>query len=180
MKDKTIVIYKSKTGFTKKYAEMIASELCCPIIDYKTVTPETMSGYDTVIFGCRAHAGRMDGYTKIKEMFQNSSSKHFLVFVTGATPNAAEDIIQEFWKQNLSAEELKTIPHFYMQSGLCYEKMSLSDKAMMKMFSAMLKKKQDKNDYEKNFEHAIAGSYDISSKEYIMPLLSFLEENQYN
>ena len=155
MESNIIVIYKSKTGFTRKYAEMIAEELACTIADYKTVTTETMSKYNTVVYGSRSHAGRIDGFKKTKELFDKSDSKRFVVFATGATPNDAGDVIKDFWSQNLSADELENIPHFYMQSGLCYEKMSFLDKTMMKMVASMLKKKEDKNAQEKGFEQAI-------------------------
>lgn len=46
---KVIVVYKSSTGFTKKYAEMVAEELSCAIADYRTVTAALLSEYDTVI-----------------------------------------------------------------------------------------------------------------------------------
>ena len=135
-----------------------------------------MSKYDTVVYGSRSHAGRIDGYKKAKELFDKSASKSFVVFATGATPNDAEDVIREFWSQNLSDDELGNIPHFYMQSGLCYEKMSFLDKTMMKMVASMLKKKEDKNAQEKGFEQAIATSYDISSKTFIEPLISLLKK----
>lgn len=180
MSNKILIIYKSRTGFTKRYAEMITEEIDCTLIDYKSITATTMSEFDTVVFGSRAHAGMIDGYKKAKEMFQKSAAKKFILFVTGATPNAAEEVIKEFWKQNLSTDELENIPHFYMQSGLNYEKMSLPDKAMMKMAAAMMKKKKEKDSYEREFEQAITSSYDISSKEYIKPLISFLkEESEY-
>ncbi len=172
-----IVVYKSKTGFTKRYAQMIADEIGCAIADFKSITIEVMSKYDTVIFGSRSHAGRIDGYKKAKELFEKSSSKNFIVFATGATPNDTEEIINDFWKQNLPADELMNVPHFYMQSGMCYEKMGLLDRMMMKMVRAMLKQKKDKDEHEKGFEHAISSSYDISSKEYIKPLVSHIKES---
>jgi len=176
MKSSTIIIYKSRTGFTKKYAEMIAGELGCTIAEFKTMTVNALSQYDTVIFGSRAHAGVFDGYRKAKEMFQRSSSKNFIVFATGATPNSNEKIIQQFWQQNLSAEEIENLPHFYMQSGLCYEKMGFFDRMMLKMVAAMMKKKKEKSPHEREFEQAIRNSYDISSKEYILPLISQFRE----
>lgn len=174
--NKIIVIYKSSTGFTKKYAEMIAEEVECTLADYKTISAKTLSEYDTVVFGSRAHAGMIDGYKKVKEMFQKSKARKFVLFVTGATPNAAEDVIAEFWKQNLTADELSDIPHFYMQSGLCYEKMSFGDKLMMKAAAVMMKNKKNKSSADEEFERAIATSYDISSKAYIEPLVSFLKK----
>ena len=82
--------------------------------------------------------------------------------------------IEEVWKNNMSPEELVNIPHFYMQSGICYEKMKMPDKILMKMASAMLKKKSDKNDFEKGFEQAISHSYDISSESYAEPLIDYV------
>lgn len=176
MKDKILVIYKSSTGFTKRYAEMIAEEIECTLVDYSTVTEDVLSGYDIIVFGSRAHAGRIDGYKKAGEMFRRCKAGRVLLFVTGATPNAAEDIVDEFWRQNLTAEELADIPHFYMQSGLCYEKMSFADRLMMKAFAAMMKRKKDKTPSDRVFEQAISGSYDISSRAYIEPLVSCLRD----
>lgn len=175
MKNKIIVVYKSSTGFTKRYAEMIAEEVECTLADYRTISAEMLSEYDIVVFGSRAHAGRIDGYQELKEMFQKSGDDNLVLFVTGATPNAAEEIVEEFWSRNLSAEEMSKIPHFYMQSGLRYEGMAMMDKLMLKVYAFMLKKKKDKNSYEKNFEQAIVSSYDISSKVYTEPLVSLLK-----
>lgn len=177
MNNNILVTYKSVTGFTKQYAEMIAEELGCTIMDFKSVSSETMSRFDTIVFGSRFHAGLIDGMKKAKELFAGSKATKFVVFATGATPNAAEDMIKEAWKNNFTPTEMESIPHFYMQSGLRYENMYFSDKLMMKVFAAMMKRKKDKNEYEKGFEQAISSSYDISSKKYINPLISFLKEN---
>ena len=48
---KILVTYKSKTGFTKKYAEWIAEELGCEAKDIKTITPKNVAEYDLVIHG---------------------------------------------------------------------------------------------------------------------------------
>lgn len=171
---KIIVVYKSSTGFTKRYAEMIAEEMQCELADYKEVTAEMLAGYDVILFGSRAHAGMIDGYKKARELFRQAAPARLVLFVTGATPNAAEETIREFWSNNLSADELREIPHFYMQSGLCYEKMSFSDRLMMKVAAVMIKKKKDKTAEEKEMEQAITRSYDISSKKYIEPLVEYL------
>lgn len=175
MKNRTLIIYKSRTGFTKRYAEMIAEETNCTLIDFKDTTIDLISGFDTVIFGSRLHAGIIDGLKRVRELFQSSKAKHFAIFVTGATPNAAEETINEIWENNLTSDELTNLPHFYMQSGLCYEKMSFPDKLMMKMVSIMLSKKKNKDSNETGFAQVITSSYDISSKEYITPLVIWLK-----
>lgn len=174
MNHQILVTYKSVTGFTKQYAKMIAKELDCQVLDFKEVSREIMSGYDTIIFGGRFHAGFVDGLKKAKELFKESKATKFIVFATGATPNTAKDVIEEAWKNNFTADEAEHIPHFYMQSGLRYEKMSLGDRLMMKVFAFMVKHKKDKSQSEREMEKALAGSFDISSKEYITPLISYI------
>jgi len=174
MKKRIIVIYKSVTGFTKQYARWIAGELDCEAVDLKEVSAKTMSEYNTVIFGGRFHAGVVDGQKKAKELFRESEAAEFVVFATGATPYNVQGEIEAAWKNNFTSDELKCIPHFYMQSGLCYEKMPLGDKLMMKVFAAMMKRKKEKSEYETAMAQALGSSYDLSSKEYIGPLVSYV------
>ncbi|MDO4273074.1 MAG: flavodoxin domain-containing protein [Eubacteriales bacterium] len=178
MNNKVLVVYKSISGFTRKYAEMISQEIDCTLMDFKEVNETTMSNFDTVIFGGRLHAGTVDGLKNAKKLFMQSKASQFVVYATGAMPNESTKVIEEMWGNNLSPEELSDIPHFYMQGGISYERLPLSDKLMMKIFSAMLNKKKDKTEDEKQMAQAISGSYDISSKDYIMPLISSLKSGR--
>ncbi|MBE5881295.1 MAG: hypothetical protein E7289_03120 [Lachnospiraceae bacterium] len=173
---KTLVVYKSKTGFTKKYAEIIAKEVQCDMIELKKATAAKMAEYDTVVFGSRLFAGNVDDLKKAKEMFAASSAKELVVFATGATPNAAEDIVNDVWENNFTPEELEVIPHFYMQSGICYEKMPFMEKMMMKMAARMMKNQKEKTEMGQGFEEALKGSFDISGEEYVKPLVEYLKK----
>ena len=169
-----LITYKSKTDFTKRYAEMIAKEVDGCLMDFKNIAIEKMSEYDVVVYGGGLYAGMVNGLKKAKEMFDKSSAKEFIVFATGGTPNEATMEIDAVWKNNLTTEELESIPHFYMQSGICYEKMSFANRTLMKMMSNVLSKKKDKDNIEEGFAQAIKSSYDISSKEYAEPLINYL------
>lgn len=175
MEKKILLIYKSVTGFTKKYAEMIAAETGCALAELKSVNAGILSGYDTIVFGGRLFAGAIDGLKEARKLFAQSSAHEFIVFATGATPNIAEEIISETWKKNLSADELAHIPHFYMQAGLCYEKMPFIERMMMRMVGAMIRKKKNKTASEQGFEQAIAASFDQSAPEFIRPLVEYLQ-----
>lgn len=178
MNNQILVVYKSVTGFTKQYADWIAEELDCAALELKDVSAKTMSGYDTVIFGGRFHAGLVDGLKKAKGLFAESTAGELVVFATGASLNNAEDMIAEAWKNNFTPDELERVPHFYMQSGLRYEKMPFGDKLMMKVFAAMVKRRKDKSEYEKAMEKALGNSYDLSSREYIGPLVSYVTKRK--
>ena len=48
---KTAVIYKSKTGFTCKYAQWIAEETGCDLFSYEQREKVDFSRYDTILCG---------------------------------------------------------------------------------------------------------------------------------
>ena len=102
---KILVIYKSKTGFTQWYAEIIAREVEGELIDFKEITVDKMSEFDVVVYGGGLYAGMINGLKKAKDMFEKSSAKTFVIFATGGTPNEVTTEIDEMWKKNLSAEE---------------------------------------------------------------------------
>lgn len=183
MNQKILVMYKSVTGFTREYAEWIAGSLekenDCTLMELRDADARGISGFDTVIFGGRMHAGTVDGLKKAKELFENSRSPRFIVFATGAMPNSEEGTIAEMWSNNLSEEELSRIPHFYMQGGLRYEKMPFLEKMMMKAFAGVMKmkikKKKEKDEKDRQFEEMIARSYDISDKKFVRPLVECVD-----
>ena len=176
-----IVLYQSKTGFTERYASLIGAELnrgkepnctICPLKD----APSDLSQYGAVVFGSRLHAGVFDGWKKAWKLLQSRGAKRLVVFATGAMPNGAEDQIQKVWEQNLTSAELKSIPHFYLQAGLCYEKMGRADRAMMRFAAWAMSRKKAKTPEDEAFQNAISRSYDISDSKYIQPLVSCLRE----
>lgn len=179
MEKKILVCYKSVTGFTKRYGETIAREVDCDLMDFKSVTPATLSQYDILAFGGRFHAGMVDGLKKMKSLVAESGVKTFVVYATGAMPDTATETIKQAWENNLTPDELRQIPHFYMPGGLCYEKMPFHEKMMMKAFAKVMKskikRKEDKTEQDRAFEQMISTSYDLSSQEYVKPLVDFLK-----
>ncbi len=178
MKHQNLVVYRSVTGFTEQYAKWIAEELDCACLELKDASAEVMSKYDAIIFGGRFHAGCVDGLKRAKQVFGESAAARLVVFATGASPASAGDVIEEAWKNNLTADELERVPHFYMPGGLRYERMPLGDRLMMRVFAAMLRRKRDKSESERAMEEAIGHSYDLSSREFIAPLIACVVAGQ--
>ena len=165
-----IIIYKSQTGFTKQYAQWIGEKLQCDAIDYKDIKKVDLNDYEIIIFGSRIHAGIIDGLKQFRSLIKESNSR-LIVFATGATPNQATEEIGKIPENNALDQ---SIPFFYMQAGLCYEKMGFADKTIMKMLSKMLEKQKNKSSFDEGMKNAISSSYDNSSREYIMPLADYV------
>ena len=161
------VIYQSKYGATKRYAEWIAEDLNCEAVPYGTKAAD----YDLIIFCSYVHAG----FIHRLKIMKSSFSDKLIVATTGATPAAAENVINKIWTENLTAEELKSIPHFYPQAGLNYEKMKFFDRTLMKLVAKMLDGKEGKDEVETGAVQAMQSSHDISSREYITPLVEYVK-----
>ena len=169
---KILIIYKSKTGFTKKYAEWIREETDAEIIPFKRKNKVSLNFYDTIIFGAPFHAGKISGLNWLKKKLPELKNKKIIVFATGASPAQDEEIKKAF-SVNFDEEDLKKIKPFYFQSGLNYEKMGGMDKLLMKIYAFMLKKTEGESEAYKMIRH----SYDISSKELIIPLTEYIRSN---
>lgn len=63
---KILLIYKSKTGFTEKYAKWISKEIECDVVNISNIQNVNFKNYDIVIYGSRIQAGRIDGLERIK------------------------------------------------------------------------------------------------------------------
>lgn len=176
MENKVIVVYKSSTGFTKKYGEWIAEELNCEILPLAQVNADLLSKYEIVVYGGPMHGGHIADMKKARELFDGSAAKKLIIYATGAMPNEGNETIQEMWRANFNPDELAEIPHFYMQAGLNFEQMPLGEKLMIKTYRFILSKKKNPDEVEKEMAEAMKTSYDITSKEYIGPLVDQVKE----
>lgn len=161
-----IVIYRSKTGFTKRYAEWIAAALGCEALDWKAAQSKELAGYDTLIYGGWCHAGSIMG---LKKFLQKAEplKKNLVVFATGASPAENPDI-EESMKKNFTPEQWGNIKAFYFPGGLNYEAMGAVDRALMAAFRAMVKKQEGESS---QMYQMLCKSYDLTEEKYIQPLV---------
>lgn len=170
-----IIVYRSETGFTEKYAKWIAEELNCIAVKSSEITKERLLQSEIIIYGGGFYAGQIKGLKKFKETLGKENLKKLIVFATGATPAESTEIVGKALEQNFTKEERTMIPAYYFQSGLNYERMSLKSKIMMKMFASMMAKKKDKSEEEKIMAEGMMASSDLCRRECISPLVTYVQ-----
>ncbi|MDD3222776.1 MAG: flavodoxin domain-containing protein [Lachnospiraceae bacterium] len=170
----TIVVYNSKTGFTRQYGEWIAEELGCKAIPEKEAKKD-LSAYECIIYGGWLMAGKITGLDAMKAN-PDMSHKKLIVYATGATDHRATEVIEKVKVDNLTPEEQEKIPFFYMESGINFEKMGFFSKSMLKMMGKSLNKKQDKTPMEEAMAKMFEKSSDHTSKDYIQPLVDYVKD----
>lgn len=172
---KTIVVYSSQTGFTKRYAQWIAQEAGADCLALSDAKKKDLAAYEAIIFGSWACAGGISKISWFKGNMDKWADKKLIVFCVGASPmdNPEIDIAL---KRIFNESEQKKVKTFYCPGGFNYEKMSAPSKLMMKLFLKTLKAKKDKTEEEQIMIKMISSSYDISDKKYIEPILQYLKK----
>ncbi|WP_342758556.1 flavodoxin domain-containing protein [Kineothrix sedimenti] len=170
-----IVVYNSKTGFSEKYGKWIAQELACKAVSYKDMTPQHWKENDVIIYGAGIMAGRINGWDKVKKIPERCGKK-LIVYAVGGAPMKADEVILTVKDNNLTKEEQKEIPFFYLEGGIDFEKMGFFPRTMLKTMYKMLKKKKDKTQEDMGMLRLFERSSDNSSKENIKPLIICAEQ----
>ena len=170
---KTIVVYKSMSGFTKKYAEWIAEELGADLVVASKINADRLCAYDTIIYGSGLYAGGIGGVKLITKNLSKLSERKIVVFATGASPER-EETIRDILKRNFTEEQLQTIKFFYMRGGFDFQKLPFIYRCVMTLFKRSLKNKKVKTPDEEGMLNAYETPVDFTDKENISELRSYV------
>lgn len=173
---KTIIVYSSQTGFTKRYADWLAEELGADAItldEAKKQNNQYFDDADAIIYGGWAMGGKVVNSEWFTQRIPKWKGKKLVLFCVGASPSETPDV-EVALHNALTDEERKYAKAFYCQGGIAYEKMKLPFKLAMKAFASMVRKKKDATEQEKEMGEMISHSYDIADKKYIMPIVEYV------
>lgn len=175
---KTLIIYTSHTGFTKRYAEWIAEKMSGELLDLRDAQKKSddyFKDFDAICYGGWAMAGNLVKGKWFLEKASDWQDKRLAMFCVGGSPNENPDV-DAFLQNVLTEEQKKYIKVFYCQGGFNYEKMKAPSRLAMKMFISTLRNKKDATEKEKAMAEKMASSYDISDVKYIEPIVAYLLE----
>lgn len=170
---KTVVIYRSKSGFVKKYAEWIAEELHADIFEASQISIDKLTAYDTVIYGGGLYAVGINGVKLITKNLDRLKGKKVVVFATGASP-PGEDALRDVADRNFTPGQLENLKFFYLRGGFDYGKLTPFDRVLINLLKIRLKKKKDKTPDERGMLAAIDNPVDFTKKENIDALIAYV------
>lgn len=172
MPNKTVVIYKSRYGSTKKYAEWIAEAAGADIFENSQVKPQDLEKYDTIVCGGNLHAGKISGKELIVDNFAKIADKKVIMFyVSGSSVNdAAINHLKSHFPENIRAK----IKLFGLRGAFDFKKLGFGDKLLMNIYRLVLKlKKPDKlSEEERGLLASFGASTDFVDKNSIAPIVS--------
>lgn len=167
-----IVIYKSKYGATKKYAEWISEATGFPSVTTKEADIDEVAKKDVIIIGGGVYASGITCVPFLKKNIDRLKGKKIIVYTCAASPydkKFADALIDMNMK-----DELKGIPVFYCRGAFDLKNMSFADRTLCKMLRKAVAKK-DPKDWEL-WESALMEckedkACDWTDKAYIEPVI---------
>ena len=173
---KGIILFQSKYGATKKYAQWLVEETGYDCIETKTAKVVNLQDYDVIILGGGVYASGIAGLSFLKKNISNLSHKKIVVFAVGASPydeKAIKQIRDMHFKDALS-----DVPLFYCRGAWDEDKMKFLDRTLCKMLQKAVAK-QNPEEYEP-WQQALMCSVgqkcDWTDKTYLEPLFDYIRE----
>ncbi len=176
MGSKTIVLYKSESGFTKQYAEWIAAALKCDCAEAETY--DFRKDDQTIIFGGGLYAGKINGIKILIKNYDKIKDKKCIVFTVGLADVKDESNIEAIaasCKKQIPEEMFSNIKWFHFRGGMDYGKMSFLHRCMMWFMKTMLSKEpeNEQSDSDRAVIENYGGKFDFSDRNEIDTLVKY-------
>ena len=174
---KGIILYQSKYGSAKKYAQWLEQETGYVLMETKKAELHQLSDFDVIVLGGGVYASGIAGLQFLKKNIGRLSGKKIAVFAVGASPYDGKAIqqIREMHFQN----ELREVPLFYCRGAWDEDRMTFGDRMLCRLLQKAVAK-QNPEEYEpwqKPLMRAVGRKCDWTDKEYLDPLLTYLRED---
>lgn len=171
-----IVIYKSKYGSTKAYAEWIAEELGCQAVDAKNVKVDNLTQYDAVVYGGGLYAEVISGVSLITKNLDKLEGKKIAVYSTGITPLDCREYYDKIViEKNFKPDMLSKIKVYNFLGKMIIDELSLPHKAALKTLKKIMSGKENPTEMEKMLIELCEASGDFSDKSAIKELVEYIK-----
>ena len=171
-----IILYQSKYGATKKYANWLSENTGFECVETKKADIKEISKFETIILGGGIHASEISGLSFLKKNINRLKGKRIIVFCCGASPYE-ESAFQQIKEHNMQ-NKLSDIPVFYCRGAWDIDAMSFKDRTLCNLLRKAVAKK-DPADYEiweKALMAAGENRCDWTDKKYIEPIIEYIKK----
>lgn len=170
----TIVVYKTKYGSTKTYAEWIAEELGCKAIDAKDISIDELLKYDTIIYGGGLYAEVIAGATLITKNLDKLKNKKLIIYSTGITPLRCTEYYNKLViEKNFKPEMIEHIKVYNFLGKMIIEELSLPHKSALKMLKSIMQGKKNPTEMEQLLIELCDTSGDFTDRNAIKELVEY-------
>lgn len=173
---KGIILYTSKYGATRRYAQWIAEQTGFDLQETKRAAIDEVLRYDTVILGGGIYASGIAGLSFLKKNIGALQGKKVIVFCVGASPYE-ETAFRKIVDHNMSGG-LEGLPCFYCRGVWDMDGLGTLDRILCSvLLKAVAKKRPEEREiWETALAEAGDGKHDWTDRAYIAPILGAVRQ----
>ncbi|MBO5408590.1 MAG: flavodoxin [Clostridia bacterium] len=146
---KSIVVYQSKYGSTKAYAEWIAQALGCEAVERKKVKIEDLAEYDTIVYGGGLYAEVIAGVSLLTKNLDRLVGKKLIVYTTGITPLDCRDYYDKLVvEKNFKGDSYSRFKVFNFMGKMILSELSLVHRTALKTLKKIMSDKENPTEME--------------------------------
>ena len=175
---KVLIIYSSKYGSTKKYAEWIAKELNGSILDINNIDKNSLSENDIIILGISLYPEKIKGINFLEKYNELMKNKRLIIFSCGMAnfnnPKNVESVNKRLGKV-IPKEIFEKIRIFCLRGSIDYKKMNFKDRVLMGLMKKSISKKKtnELNEEDKLLLETYGNKADFMDKNNIKDLIEY-------
>jgi Flavodoxins len=168
---KIAVVYRSKSGYTEKYAKWIAKAVGGDLLRGEETKADDLLAYDIIVYGGGLYAVGIHGIRLITDHYEKLKDKKLIVFGLGASP-VRQSVVEEVRNKNLTEEQQKTIDFYLLRGGFDKRKLTSFDKVLMQLMKINLKTKKNPTADERGMLNAFQHPVDFTNEKNIEPIVA--------
>lgn len=169
---KAVVIYKSKYGSTKQYAQWISEALDADLFDVAKV--RDLGQYQTIVYGGGLYASGIIGSDVLVKNYELLKEKRIVVFTVGLAKPQLTDYTKII-EMNFPPEMRETIKIFHLRGAMDYKQINIKHKTMMALLIKKIKKieEKDRDEEVKLMLQTYGKTVDFTDKSTISDLVDY-------
>lgn len=168
---KIAIIYSSRTGFSKQYAEMLQQKVGGELFDLSKMRKlNQVMGADVLVYIASIMGGRMREFKFIDKNIYDLERPRKIFVGVGLTP-PEEQVYLGFKQTNCPFGFENKIKFFLLRGGMRYSELRGVDKLLMKNILKNLSKKEERSPVEEEMYQAIINGADYVNEESLEPIV---------
>ena len=172
---KTIVVYKSKYGSAKTYANWIAQELGCTAENVKNISVKDLMQYDKIVYGGGLYAEIIGGLFLITKNIDLLKNKKIAVYSCGITPLDCRDYYDKMViEKNFKNGVPENVKVFNFMGKMIMDELTLVHRSALKTLKKIMSSKENPTEMEKLLVDLCDSDGDFMDKESIKDLVDYI------
>ncbi|KAA9035656.1 hypothetical protein FW778_20750 [Ginsengibacter hankyongi] len=166
-----LIIYNSKYGATRQYAEWLAQALKIPLIRSGETTAAQVTNADFLLIGTPVYMGKFRMLKWIRKNMKNIRNKKLFFFIVNATAPGELAKRDKFVLDNLPGEIRAKSSIYFLPGRLIHKKLTLFDRLMVAI-GVRIEKNPEKR-------KAMRSDLDAVKKDNLTPLINSVNDFYY-